>query len=106
MGDVANAIEARYPGRNIDVNVPARRSDGSLVTDSDIELPKAIIQIKSGRGRRAASQATSTMDALAPAGRPVVVYGPDLGPYVMRDIGERGGLVTRSLDELLDVIGP
>ncbi len=106
VGDVANAIEARYPGHVIDVNVSVRRPDGSDLTDFDIELPNAIIQVKSGRGKGAASQATSTIDAPATAGRPVIVYGPELGLHVVRDIEARGGLVTRSLDELLDVIGP
>ncbi len=88
----------------IDVNVPVHRADGSDLTDFDIELPNAVIQIKSGRGTGAGSQVTRTIEGAG--GRPVIVYGPSLGPHVVREIERRGGLVATSLDELVGLVAP
>ena len=106
VADVANSIEARYPGHVIDVNVPAFRPDGSLATDFDIELRNSIIQVKGGSGTGAGRQITETINAPPTAGRPVILYGPNLGPHVIREAERRGGLATRNLDDLIDVVAP
>ena len=62
VADAANAIERAYPGHLVDVNVLVRRADGSDLTDFDIELPNAVVQVKSGRGNGAGAQVTRTIE--------------------------------------------
>ncbi|MGY1500584.1 hypothetical protein ACW4TU_29080 [Streptomyces sp. QTS52] len=75
VGDVANAIEAKYPGLVDDVNVLTKRPDGSTLTDFDIELKNATIQVKAGPGKGAGTQVTRTQQG---SSKPVIVYGPKM----------------------------
>jgi len=74
-----------------------------LVTDIDIELKNANIQVKSGPGKKLAKQLRRTEEA---TGTPTIGYGPDLGKHVVKDIGESGGLVTTDKETLMEVIKP
>jgi hypothetical protein len=38
VGETANAIEAKYPGKVVDINKKVYRADGTPLTDYDIEL--------------------------------------------------------------------
>ncbi|MFE9094979.1 RHS repeat domain-containing protein [Streptomyces sp. NPDC007264] len=103
VGDVANEIEAKYPGLVEDVNVPVNRSDGSTLTDFDIELKNAVIQVKAGPGKGAGAQVTRTQEG---TGKPVIVYGPKLRPSVIKEVNSRGGIGVTSMDDLLTVVAP
>lgn len=51
VADLANKIEDIYPGHVVGVNVSIRDENGNLVTDADILLKNAVIQVKSGGGK-------------------------------------------------------
>lgn len=102
VGDVANEIERRYPGLVIGVNIPVYKN-GSLVTDFDIELQNAIIQIKSGSGKGMTNQLKRTQAVTRKA---VVAYGPDLGLHAFKNAQESGFKITRDLEELMEFIRP
>ncbi len=103
VADVANAIERAYPGHVVGVNVPITNTAGRLVTDGDIVLQNAIIQVKSGSGAGLTSQLLRTEAA---TGMPAIGYGPNLGGSVVKGIQATGGLVTRDKALLIQVVAP
>ena len=103
VGDVANSIERAYPGHVVDVNVRITREDGTELTDFDIQTRNSVIQVKSGRGTGAGAQVSRTMQG---TDLPVIVYGPRLGPHVVREVESRGGLAVKSLQDLIELIRP
>ncbi len=103
VGNLANEIEAAYPGHVVGVNVPVRNAAGQLVTDADIQLQNAIIQVKSGGGKGLTSQLLRTEQA---TGMPTIGYGPTLKPSVVRSINQAGGLVTTDQGLLIEVVKP
>lgn len=103
VGDVANAIEEAYPGHVVGVNVPMYDAQGKLVTDGDIVLKNAVIQVKSGSGKGLANQIARTETA---TDLPVIGYAPDAGKFVIQDVLTMGGLVTQDLQMLVDVVAP
>ncbi|MFJ3898389.1 RHS repeat-associated core domain-containing protein [Streptomyces sp. NPDC090083] len=103
VGDVATEIEAKYPGLVKDVNVPVQRPDGSTLTDFDIELKNAVIQVKAGPGKGAGAQVTRTQEG---TDKPVIVYGPKLRPSVIKEVNSRGAIGVTSMEDLLSVVKP
>jgi hypothetical protein len=103
VAELANAIEKAYPGHVVGVNVPLYDAAGNLVTDADILLKNAVIQVKSGAGKGLTSQLARTQAATT---LPVIGYGPALGGSVVRGILRAGGLVTRDAELLLKVVAP
>jgi RHS repeat-associated protein len=103
VSDLANKIEAAYPGHVLGVNVPILDAKGVLITDADILLRNAAIQVKSGSGKGLTTQVFRTEAA---TGLPTIGYGPNLGGSVVRGIQKRGGLVTRDAQLLIDVVRP
>ncbi len=103
VSDVANAIETAYPGHVQAVNQPMYDAQGNLVTDGDIVLKNAVIQVKSGAAKGLANQIarTETVTDL-----PVIGYAPDAGKFVIQDVLTMGGLVTQDLQMLIDVVAP
>jgi hypothetical protein len=100
---LANKIEAAYPGHVVGVNVPVRNAAGQLVTDADILLQNAVIQVKSGGGKGMTSQLVRTEQA---TGLPTIGYGPTLKPSVVNGINKGGGLVTTDEALLIEVVKP
>jgi hypothetical protein len=103
VGDLANSIEAAYPGHVVGVNVPMTNASGQLVTDADIQLKNAIIQVKSGGGVGLGGQVLRTAGA---TDLPVIGFGPNLQWSVVQGIQNAGGLVTTDQDLLIQVIAP
>ena len=103
VGELATAIEEAYPGHVVGVNVPVLDEAGNLVTDADILLKNAIIQVKGGAGTGLGGQILRTEAA---TDLPVIGYGPDLGYWVVRGIQQSGGLVTRDAGLLIQVVAP
>jgi RHS repeat-associated protein len=102
VADLANKIEARYPGHVVAVNKPILRPDGTTFTDFDIETQNAVIQVKS-KGKGLANQMARTETV---TNKVVIGYGPKLKPSVVKEIEGRGGLVTKDESLLLDVLKP
>ena len=102
VADLANKIEARYPGHVVAVNKPVYRADGSLLTDFDIETQNAVIQVKSA-GNGLADQMARTATG---TNKVVIGYGPKLKPSVVKSIERQGGLVTKNESLLLDILKP
>lgn len=75
----------------------------SLITEIDILLNNAAIQVKAGPGGGLNSQMLRTENV---TGLPVIGYGPKLGKFSYREVQSRGGLVTRDQAELIRVIAP
>ena len=103
VADLANAIEKAYPGHVVGVNVPMTDAAGHLVTDADILLRNAVIQVKAGSGAGLTRQLARTQTATS---LPVIGYGPRLGGTLVQNIGKAGGLVTRDQQFLIDVVAP
>ena len=78
-------------------------SDGNPLTDFDLVLRNAVLQIKSGGGKGLVGQILMS-EGLTDL--PVIGYGPDLKGSVMRNALGKGCLVTKDLKTLLDVVAP
>jgi hypothetical protein len=103
VADIANKIDDVYPGLVKKVNEPLYDAAGKLVTDADILLKNAVLQIKSGGGKKLANQVLRTEGV---TDLPVIAFGPTLKGSVVKQLQKQGSLVTRSLKDLLDVIAP
>ncbi|OKP99460.1 hypothetical protein A3849_04430 [Paenibacillus sp. P46E] len=104
VGETANAIEARYPGKVVDVNKKVYRPDGTPLTDYDIELDNAIIQVKQGGGKGATRQAINTATSTS---KEVVVYLPDQSPNsaIVKGLQKEGFRVYTNQEELINYVG-
>jgi len=103
VAELAKAIERTYPGHVVRVKVPMTNAAGRVVTDADILLQNAAIQVKSGAGKGLTTQLLNTQAA---TNLPVIGYGPQLGGSVFRGIQANGGLVTRDAQLLIDIVAP
>jgi hypothetical protein len=103
VGALANEIESRYPGHVVAVNKEITTPDGNVAAEFDIETQNAVIQVKSGGGKGLAKQILRTQVV---TDKPVIGYGPNLKPSVVRQIQREGNLVITERDVLLDVIRP
>ena len=103
VANLANKIERAYPGHVVRVNEEIRNINGQLVTDLDIVLKNAIIQVKSGHGKHLGLQLVRTEQA---TGLPAIRYGPTLRGRVVIDIAKSGGLVTRDEELLIQLVKP
>jgi hypothetical protein len=102
VGDVANAIEAKYPGQVIGTNIPAYDpTTGRLVTDFDIETRNAVIQVKSGSASGLGSQIVRTERVTS---KVVIGYAPDAPLPSLAQWVRQGLLVTTDLPTLLYLV--
>ena len=104
VGETANAIEAKYPGKVVDVNKIVKDSIGRILTDYDIELDNFIIQVKSGTAKGLTTQIQNTA---ASTGKTVIGYTPDLNPSsaVVKGVQKAGYNVFTTLKDLLNFLG-
>lgn len=104
VGETANAIEARYPGKVVDVNKKVYRDDGTPLTDYDIELDNAIIQVKQGGGKGATRQAMNTASS---TNKEVIVYLPNQisNSAVVKGLQKEGFQVFTSEADLINYVG-
>jgi hypothetical protein len=103
VGDLANEIEAAYPGHVKGVNVPVRGSSGELVTDAGIVTGNAIIQVKSGAGKGLSGQVEGTENATEAV---TIGYGPNLKGSVVKEMQSEGQLVTTDKQILIKIVKP
>jgi len=103
VADLANKIEARYPGHVVGVNRKIKDARGKIVTEIDIELQNANIQVKSGGGKGLTRQVIQTQVI---SDKPTIAFGPNLGVHVQRSVARQGALVTTDEYLLLEVIKP
>jgi RHS repeat-associated protein len=104
VGETANAIEKRYPGKVVDVNKKIYRADGTPLTDYDIELDNAIIQVKQGGGKGSTRQAINTATSTS---KEVIVYLPDQSPSsaVVKGLQKEGFQVFTNQNDLINYVG-
>lgn len=100
VGELANKIEAAYPGSVRGVNMPVYGSDGRLITDADIRVGSVIIQVKSGRGSGLTRQVRKT----GATSLRIIGYGPNLGLHVMRGLRREGFEVYNNEADLLKAL--
>lgn len=103
VGETANAIEAKYPGKVVDVNKKVYRADGTPLTDYDIELDNAIIQVKQGGGKGATKQAINTASSTS---KEVIIYLPDQnsGAAVVKGLQNEGFKVFTNQQDLMNYL--
>jgi RHS repeat-associated protein len=103
VGQTANAIDAKYPGKVVDVNKIRYRPDGTRLTDFDIELDNVVIQVKSGSAKGLTRQIKMTVTGTS---KEVIGYAPDLNPSsaLVKDCKKQGIKVFTSLDNLLNYL--
>jgi hypothetical protein len=104
VGELATKIEAIYPGHVVGVNGPLMGSSGELLTDADILLQNAVIQVKSGKS--AQGLLLQLQKSEAATGLPSIGFGPNLPPGSLRALSSQGGLVTNDEALLLELIRP
>ncbi|MEO3809569.1 RHS repeat-associated core domain-containing protein [Sphaerisporangium sp. B11E5] len=103
VNEIIEAIETRYPGHVRAQGIAIMKPEGGVFTDFDIVTGNAVIQVKTGSGRRALGQAVQTQ---ALTDLPVIVHLPDASKYVVRELEKAGFLVTQTMEDLLAVIAP
>ena len=103
VGETANAIEARCPGKVVDVNKIVYSPDGTILTDFDIELDNIIIQVKAGTAKGLTSQITKTA---AGTTKEVIGFAPELNPSsaLVKNASKQGIKVFTSLEDLLEYL--
>ena len=101
VAETANAIEARFPGRVIDVNKDVYRPNGTKLTDFDIELDNIVIQVKSGTGEGLTRQMVMSSTGTE---KIVIGYTPNLNPssHLVRN-AKRDALHRTGMSEGFDV---
>jgi hypothetical protein len=104
VGETATAIDSKYPGKVKAVNKPVYRADGTPLTDYDIELDTAVIQVKQGSGKGATRQAENTASSTE---KEVIVYLPDQSgrSAVVRGLKDKGFAVFTDEKSLLAYLG-
>ncbi len=83
------------------------RIQGRLVGEIDLELETAIIEVASGKGRKKFGQIQRLLHNrdLNPAGKLMVVFGPQVRRGLVRQLEESGVSVFQTLNELKDWVG-
>lgn len=104
VADLANKIEAMYPGHVLGVNVPLYDAGGNLLTDADILLKNSVIQVKSGASAQGMLRQLQRSEAAT--GLPSIGFGPNLPGNSLRALSQQGGLVTGDENLLLQVVKP
>ena len=100
VGNLANQLEAAFPGRITGVNTNVPMSNG-LLREVDIELGDIVVQVKSGNARGLTGQIETSVST---TGRRVVGYAPDMPPGAWENAARQGIPIARSLDELIAII--
>jgi len=103
VADLANDIEKAYPGHVVGVGVKYFDEAGKMITDIDILLKNAAIQVKDGPATGMTRQALLSEEL---TGLPSIAYGPDLGLHVARGMARQGILVTRDRQLLIELVKP
>ena len=101
VGDLANSIESKLPGRINNVNRVVKDASGRIVTDFDIELDNVIIQVKSGGGKGLTSQLERTVTA---TNKTVIGYGPDIRASVIKGARAKGFDIFTNIDSLIEFL--
>jgi hypothetical protein len=71
----------------------------------DVETSKAIIEVTTRRsGKSRQMKKLLANPAMNPAGKPIILFAPNYGPYATRNIAELGVVVVRTIEELLGVL--
>ncbi len=101
VGDVATQIEQSLPGRVKSVNKVVYRSDGSILTDLDIELDSIVIQVKAGGGKGLTKQLINSANS---TGKTAIAYAPDVKPSVLKEATNSGFKVFTNIEDLIEFI--
>ncbi|MBF0503106.1 MAG: hypothetical protein HQM09_23470 [Candidatus Riflebacteria bacterium] len=104
LSNLASKIEAMYPNHVVGVNVPLRDAAGNLLTDADILLQNAVIQVKSGGSAQGLLRQLNNSEAVT--GLPSIGFAPNLPGNSLRSLSQQGGLVTADESLLLQLIKP
>lgn len=84
--------------------MPLRGASGAMLTDADILLENAVIQVKSGRSAQGLLLQLQRSEAAR--GLASIGFGPNLPGGSLRALSAQGGLVTGDEALLLEVIRP
>ena len=105
VADLANEIEKLYPGHVVGTEVPIYDATGTkLLTDADILLQNAVIQVKSGTKTGGLLYQLEISEATT--GLPSIGYAPNLSPNAIKYLSTMGALVTTDIYTFLGVIKP
>jgi hypothetical protein len=110
VGETANAIDAKFPGKVVDINLNVLKPSGKeLAGEFDILLDDVVIQVKSGKAREIVGQMhNSTQEALAVSGKKnyrVFGYAPEQSNGYIRVQQYHKVSITNDIEELLEWIG-
>lgn len=100
VADAANAVEAAFRGRVVDVNVMRTMSNG-LSREVDIDLGNLFVQVKSGNARGLTGQIGKTQSS---SGVQTIGYPPDITAAALKNAASQGIPILSSPGELLAYI--
>jgi len=104
VGDLATRIDAAAPGRVVDVNRVVRDPvTGATLTDLDIELSDAIIQVKSGAKLGGGVEQVAKSAEIT--GKDSFLYAPKLRPGAVAEAQRQGIEVFQTWEELKARLG-
>jgi RHS repeat-associated protein len=97
-GIVAEYVDLKFHGDIVGVNVPVPdpANPRDLLTDLDIQLKFAVVEIKTGTKRLG-----KNLDVKKQFG-PVIVYAPQATPGQQRDLARNGGIWVGNIFDLLE----
>jgi RHS repeat-associated protein len=97
-GLVGVVVQQKFGSELIDVNRKLYRDDGSQLTEADLVLSFATVEVKSGKNVVNLTQTRNLQQAL---GQPVIVYAPEATPSQIREIQGVGATVVKNSSALL-----
>ena len=104
VAELANDIEAAYPGHVVSVNEPLFNAVGEQVTDADILLRNGVIQVKSGQTAQNILRQLQVSEQTT--GLPALGYAPNFSNTLLRNLSRMGGFVTNDRAALVAAIAP
>ena len=108
--DAATALEGQVAQRFKEKLVSFQRKvwvGGKQIGEIDVELDNVIIEVTKGEGGGKFGQAQKLLNnrSMNPSGKPVIVYGPDLKPGLVRQLRANGVKVAQTMQELDALVG-
>lgn len=104
---LANAIDGKYPGAVVGVETPIYKPNGDMLTDADIQLRNAVIQVKSGKAKGLSGQLRDTAAGLQEdyPDMQVVGYAPQKpSPFMIQAAAAQGTPIFTDPDELMNYL--
>jgi hypothetical protein len=111
FGSAADKMEAQvarlFQDRVVGFQKIIDSASGERLSEIDVELDNAIIEVTGGVGRGKLDQLSRLMSpAINPLGKQVIIYGPNITPGRVQNLTDAGAKVAQSLFDLQVLLDP